>query len=104
LKAHRGAFAPGSGFDKLEAIGIVSSSAEPDRPARGRPRGRIIGARLRFWVSVIKAYGDARGSVITTRKAVQIAQEIMRINRPTFIGREQDYYAEVRKVLQGRKL
>jgi putative transcriptional regulator len=82
----------------LVAAGIIVAPSEPKPPTRGRPAKSLIGPALRFWTDLARAYYEKLGKKITTREAVAIAEAIIRQrHKRTFVGREEDYHAEVRR-------
>ena len=87
------------GFEALVRAGIVSRPREPTPRGRGRPAGREIGDMLRFWVGVVRAAHEGRGKRISIADAVAFASEIIRRKKkPTFSGRPEDYYREIRRL------
>lgn len=92
-------FAVGSGADRLAVLGIIATSALPERKV-GRPSGRhIIGPSLRFWVDLIRYRNQAINKKVTVRDVLIEAEMIIKErHKSTFTARESDYYAELRRI------
>ncbi len=84
------------GFEKLEKLGLIAAPINPMRSPPGRPSKYIIGPSIRLWMDLILRRERHQ---ITVRKAGAEVEQIIRLrHKKTFLFREQDYYAEKRRI------
>ncbi len=96
-------------WTKLRGLDIIAAAPRPRRARPGRPGKRLAAPMLRFWTDLVLLFHQRLGTQITKRAAVIEASAIIRRRAPAgsalknFKGREQDYYAELRRLKARRK-